>query len=337
MQETDSFRRRLAGSVAALWCSLSVASYGAFEGFGAVTSGGNDRGTVRVTSLDDSGSGTLRAALEGGGSRRIVFQVSGTIVLQNALKIQDVAFITVDGSTAPPPGITLQGAPLVIDDAHDIIITHLRIRDSRGDGIRLRESRNVVIDHCSISNAADENIGITEDVRNVTVSWCMIGDTRAESFELKSKGMLIANFFEPPVSHVTLHHNLFVNQSQRSPQVSTAGLFDVRNNVVLGWSAYGMRMRNGARGNIVNNVLESESNPKRALVLPDNAGPVYVAGNRGPGSQDLDRVRTADKPFEVAPVTTDPTARVREKVLEGAGAFPRDSIDDRLIRIGASK
>jgi pectate lyase len=299
----------------------------AYEGFGTTTQAGNQGQVVEVTSLEDSGSGTLREALKAGETpRRIIFRVGGTIKLQRPVKIKEQSFITIDGSTAPSPGITLVDRPLYIQDSHDILITHIRVRHSQSDGLTIRGSHHVIVDHCSLTDAGDENIGITQDCHDVTVSWCIIGDTRSGS-ELKPKGVLIANFDKPAVTNVSLHHNLFLHESQRNPQISTVGLFDIRNNVIWHWRAYGIRMRRGARGNIINNVFKTEVNARKAILLTENPGPVYIEGNQGPENFDVNRLSTAQSPFSVATVSTDPVEAVEQKVLRDAGALPRDEID----------
>ena len=305
-----------------------------FEGFGSTTPGGSNGTTVEVTSLRDSGPGTLRTALSSGNNRRIVFTIGGTITLQRRLELRGKSFVTIDGSTAPTPGITLEGHILYIRDSHDIVVNHLRVRNSVADGILVwNGSSKVVIDHCSVTDSTDENINITEDTSNVTVSWCIIGDTRPDSFAHKTKGMLIANFSKAPVTKVSLHHNLFINQHQRNPQLSTAGLFDLRNNVIWNWGSYGIRIRNGAWGNIINNVFATDNKPDNAVILAADAGPVYIHGNQSPKAADVDTLRTASAPFPVAPVTTDPVSEVKQKVLQGAGAFPRDDVDAFLIEL----
>jgi pectate lyase len=310
---------------------FTISLHAAFEGFGSSTPGGNNAGTTVVTSLADAGPGTLRDALVKGNNQRIVFTVGGTINLKSRLELRGRGFITVDGSTAASPGITLQGNGFYIRNSHDIVITHIRIRDSVSDGITLWDnSYNVVFDHLSVTNSADGNIDITEDTRNVTVSWCIIGDTRSNSFALKSKGMLLASFEKLPVTGVSLHHNLFINRFQRSPQISTAGLFDIRNNVIRDWGAYGIRIRAGAQGNIVNNVFRTKNNELKAVILESDAGPVHIAGNQGPSSANVNALSTKASPFAVAPVKTDPVLEVERKVLVGAGAFPRDHTDTLL-------
>jgi pectate lyase len=316
----------------ALDAATTVSSSLAFEGFGSSTPGGNNGAVVEVTSLADSGSGTLREALSRGNNIKIVFKVGGTINLQSSLSIRGRSFITIDGSTAPAPGITLHGNGFYIRTSHDIILTHLRIRNSASDGITLwNGSERVVIDHLSVTNSFDGNLDITENTRDITVSWSIIGDTRSDSFALKSKGMLVANFNEPAVSNVSLHHNVFINEFQRSPQISSPGLVDIRNNVIRDWSAYGIRMRQGAWGNIVNNIFDTNTNAEDAVVLESDAGPVFIQGNVGPGARNVNSQSTSVGSMAVAPVSTDAAADLEAIVLGGAGAFPRDAVDHSLV------
>jgi hypothetical protein len=107
-----------------------------FEGFGAVTRGALDCAgyeTFHVTSLANSGTGTLRDAVSAG-CRYIVFDVGGTITLSSALSI-DESYLTIDGLSAPSPGITIRqpgtSTKTVIisdtgEDVHDVVIHHLR-------------------------------------------------------------------------------------------------------------------------------------------------------------------------------------------------------------------
>ena len=80
-----------------------------YEGFGAKTKGAasSPAGSTdfHVTSLADSGKGTLRDGLSAGG-RRIVFDVAGTITLASTLEVR-YPYVTIDGATAPKPGITI--------------------------------------------------------------------------------------------------------------------------------------------------------------------------------------------------------------------------------------
>src|SRR5262245_64407193 len=111
---------------------------------------------VRVTTLDDAARGSLRQALRGG-NRTIVFDVAGEIQLTSHLYVGG-AFVTVDGFSAPPPGITLRGHGLIIRGnrgAHDVVVRGIRVRDSAIDGIQVSYgAHNVVIDHVSVAGSA---------------------------------------------------------------------------------------------------------------------------------------------------------------------------------------
>lgn len=84
------------------------------EGEGAISLGGRGGRAIVVTTLDDAGPGSLRAAVEASGPRTVVFAVSGTIALKTPLQIKN-GRITVAGQTAPGDGITLRDQPLMID------------------------------------------------------------------------------------------------------------------------------------------------------------------------------------------------------------------------------
>jgi pectate lyase len=303
-----------------------------YEGFGAATRGGDGSPEVAVTSLEDAGPGTLRAALQGG-NRKIVFRVGGSIQLAKALVIEQPN-ITLDGASAPSPGITIRERPLAIQDTHDVILRYLRLRDSNDDNLRLSgQCRNIVIDHCSSTGAGDGGIDITRDYhhpehfpRDVTVSWCLIAGT--------DKAMLLDT-----AANLSLHHNLFSGNNQRNPQLHNVQGFDLRNNVVRRWGSYGVRVRAGSTGNIVNNVFGPSSNPGKrpdaALIVvagADPAGKVYVDGNLGPGGYDLNKPGTLDQAPAAPAVATLPAARLEAAVLTGAGARPLDAIDQAFVR-----
>lgn len=90
------------------------------------------RGTTvyKVTNLNDSGPGSLRAALEAEGPRVVVFEVSGTIALKRRIALQPHnSYLTIAGATAPSPGIVIKDHGLRVNDGcHDVLIQHLRIR-----------------------------------------------------------------------------------------------------------------------------------------------------------------------------------------------------------------
>jgi alpha-tubulin suppressor-like RCC1 family protein/subtilisin-like proprotein convertase family protein len=77
---------------------------------------------------DDGTFGTFRDAVSST-NRTIIFDISGVIYLQSPLTITN-SYLTIAGQTAPPGGITLAGAPVTVQNAHDIILRDLRLRSS---------------------------------------------------------------------------------------------------------------------------------------------------------------------------------------------------------------
>ncbi len=252
----------------------------AYQGFGAKTPGGSAKAIVRVANLNDSGPGSFRDAVSQG-NRTVVFDVAGEIILTKTVYIRG-AFITVDGFTAPGPGITLKNYGLSISGnrgAHDIIVRGIRVRDAgikgdkeQSDGMNVvKGAYNVVIDHVSIHGSEDGNMDIGTDSRDVTVSWSIFAEPRATQ-----KNMLIK--YNP--SRISLHHNIFVHAQQRNPQVAidntgtaaTDTTLDMRNNLVWDWAGgYGTLIWSGSRANVVNNFYSSPrsfpKNQKQALVV----------------------------------------------------------------------
>src|SRR6476659_10998443 len=106
--------------VAVLLTAAGAPAARAEQGFGAGTPGGSGKPVVHVVNLADSGAGSLRDAVSAG-NRYVVFDVAGDIPLVSDVFVRG-AFVTVDGSTAPAPGITLRTHGLSISGdrgAHD--------------------------------------------------------------------------------------------------------------------------------------------------------------------------------------------------------------------------
>ncbi|HUC84033.1 MAG TPA: hypothetical protein VL970_02490, partial [Candidatus Acidoferrales bacterium] len=96
------------------------------EGFGAFTPGGRGGKMIYVENLNDSGPGSLRAAIEAPGARTILFHVGGVISLKSKLVIAGPC-ITIDGSQAPGPGILVRNHGLEVH-THDVVLRHFRVR-----------------------------------------------------------------------------------------------------------------------------------------------------------------------------------------------------------------
>jgi hypothetical protein len=159
------------------------------EGFGSTTPGGRGGAVLEVTSLDDHGPGTLRAALEAKGPRLVVFRVGGVIALEKQLEVRE-PFLTIAGQTAPGDGVELLHAGLVIW-THDVVVQHLRVRPGNvttvepddNDAIQVNGEPdgtggafNVVLDHVSASWGEDEVLQTYFGVHDITVSWSIISE-----------------------------------------------------------------------------------------------------------------------------------------------------------------
>src|SRR5688572_4579217 len=188
---------------------------GGYEGFGRSTTGGAGQSVYRVTSLADSGAGTLRDALSQG-SRCVVFDVAGTINLSSELRVKSNT--TIDGFTAPTPGITLRRRTLGIDSVSNVIVRGLRVRDtldsgvSDQDGIRIYNSANVVVSHCSFSRFEDGGVDVTQNSNNVTLQWNIFGNGNpAHNF------LMLISY---AAKRVSVHHNLFIDGTDRQPAIN---------------------------------------------------------------------------------------------------------------------
>ena len=244
---------RIALGAAAL-LSAGVAS--GYEGFGAVTQGAascpTPPATYHVTSLADSGSGTLRDALSQS-CRHIVFDVGGTITLQSHLRVQ-TSYLTVDGASAPAPGITISqptvNTGVMVESsssasAHDIIVHHLRhvgpgghsdsIADMWGLDGEANPVYNVVLDHLTLSGSNDGTMDLYGDVRDVTISWNFIKDTTT-ALHLSHDDSLR--------ERISFHHNVFARNNERQIRMRHQnGVLDFVNNVVYGWGWEGCAAR----------------------------------------------------------------------------------------------
>jgi hypothetical protein len=280
-----------------------------------------------VTTLADSGKGSLREALRHG-NRTIAFDVAGEIALSTHLYVGG-PFTTIDGLSAPAPGITLRGHGLIIRGnrgVHDVIVRGLRVRDSAIDGIQVAYGAyNVLIERVSVAGSADGNLDISES-RDVTVAWSIIGDNK--------KSMLIK--YRP--ARITLHHNALVGSLERNPQVriddtatAMAGEItaDLRNNVVANWhTGYGTIVWYGPWVNVVNNVYASA---KHSSALEVRSARVFAAGNVAGGERDVNRLGTEPAPFAAAAVDTQDACAAARLVLAHAGVRPLDARDQQLL------
>ena len=221
------------------------------EGYGKYTVGGRGGAVYEVTNLNDSGEGSLRAAVEAEGPRTIVFRISGTIDLKSDLRIKN-PYITIAGQTAPGDGICIKRYPLMIS-ADEVIIRYIRVRFGDealkdADAVSSRYVKNLILDHVSASWSVDEVMSIYHG-EYTTVQWCLVAESMFNSNHPTKNNHGFGGIWGSNYS--TYHHNLIANNSNRNIRfASGCGNTDYRNNVVYNWgfeSTYGAEAQQ--RGN----------------------------------------------------------------------------------------
>ncbi len=333
------------------------------EGFGAQTIGGRGGRVIEVTNLNDDGPGSLRSAVEAEGARIVVFRVSGTIELEESLKIEN-PFLTIAGQSAPGDGITLKGYELRIR-THDVIIRYLRIRigpTANEDAVQLLGAENVILDHNSFSWATDENASATAGSRNITFQWNLITEGLNNSTHSEgshSKGSLLSGS-----TNLSVHHNLFAHNDARNPRIGSSDnsygiqVADVVNNVIYNWGTRATEVKDFVNANIVGNYYKlgpssvgytEDDTPEVMLHGSDTDRSLFVEGNYGPtcptgcadnwnmvGESDGDAVSRVQQSTSRHPaplVTTSSAQMAFDQVLAEAGAIlpDRDAVDERVI------
>ncbi|MEZ4708516.1 MAG: hypothetical protein R3A44_15010 [Caldilineaceae bacterium] len=347
--------------------ATDIPAFPGAEGYGAQSIGGRGGRAIEVTNLNDSGPGSLRAAIDAVGLRIVIFRVGGTIELVTPLVISN-PYITIAGQTAPGGGITLKthdsmdNGALEIATAH-VILRYVRIRPGPMAGLSHnvdalilgRTARYVMIDHCSFSWSTDETISIWYDASDITMQWSIISEalwSTTHDGGPQSYGLLVGD----QSSRVSIHHNLFAHNHRRNPRV-TGGDIDIVNNVIYNPGSTPSRLygdlvngnTTGARYNYVGNLIKPgpDSLFDYEIKLTSNDGSfftAYVAGNIGPRRPnetlaDLEMVEPEGRQFMVAnrhsapPVTTQSAQEAYGLVLNQAGVTlpQRDSVDSRVI------
>ncbi|MEH6307156.1 polysaccharide lyase [Olivibacter sp. CPCC 100613] len=275
------------------------------EGGGAFSFGGRGGKVYVVSSLADSGPGTLREACEQGGARTIVFNVAGIIHLKSPISIR-APYITIAGQTAPGDGVCIAGESVLID-THDVVIRYMRFRRGSTDVTRRDDALggngigNIIIDHVSASWGLDENMSMYRHVYNR-------GDSTKQE-KLPTVNVTIQNsIFSEALDRYnhafgstigglnsTFMRNLWASNISRNPSIGMYGDFGFVNNVIFNWwnrSADGGDHRSFF--NFINNyykpgpitpidqpighrILKPEGNRDRGH--ENEYGKAYVAGN----------------------------------------------------------
>lgn len=351
--------------------SFSELAFDNAVGFGTSTVAGKYGQVIRVTNLNPNGPGSLVDAINQEGARIIVFEVGGVIDLQKQQIIITEPYLTIAGQTAPSPGITIIKGSLSIE-THDVLIKHISVRpgdahELRGsgwepDGISVRGEKayNVVVDHCSLTWAVDENLSVTgprtmgyeNTAKKVTFSSCIIAEGLNNSTHSKgahSMGSLIHDF----CTDIAIIRNLYAHNERRNPyfKANTTGV--IVNNYIYNPGKEGIYMNyleeefegsgispeNGKIA-IVGNVMKLGHSSDSWMPFLKKKGDVYLEDNIATNKidQPIHLLKGSISLLNFKPVWPEgliplPSSEVQNNVLLSVGSRPRDrdKIDERII------
>jgi len=339
------------------------------EGYGRFAKGGRGGRVIHVTNLNDSGPGSLRAAIDETGPRTIVFDVSGVIELKSKLLITGTkgnGFVTLAGHTAPGKGVVIKGWTFGMIGGSDVVVRFIRTRigTSSGetmDGMGMASAENSIFDHCSISWTIDEAFS-SRSANDITLQRTLISEALNQAGHRKY-GDNAQHGYCASIGGDTgsFHHNLLAHCAGRnwslagglgkSPFVYV-GKIDIRNNVVYNWRH---RTTDGGAHevNFVNNYYKPGPSTEVLFALnAQNDGfpgtqRYYFEGNIMEGhwdesNQDKGKKATGEprdydpwvsEPFFESYVTTQSASDAYENVLADVGANVPvlDDHDKRVI------
>ncbi len=345
----------LRGESAAQAEPLQIAFPGA-EGYGRFAQGGRGGRIMAVTTLADSGPGSLRNCIEFKGPRICVFRVAGVIRFEKKRPVIYNPYITIAGETAPGGGIIVTHSggkdgltPLVIKDTHDVVIRHIRVRPDRlseqrgsNDAFTIENSARVILDHVSGSWAQDELYDGHGDNTLITVSRSIF----AEGLKNHDKCALLNSDPRGP-QRISFLQNLCAHNGDRNPDINAppGSCVEVVNNVFYNAStefAEVWESNGGGPVSIVGNHFRSGPNTpagtaaiRRGRIGSKGPSEIYQQDNLLDGDLTLVSLNAqsslVDEP--ACPLTIDPLPAddVLPEVLRSSGAHPRDGVDLRII------
>jgi hypothetical protein len=291
----------------------SIPAFPGAEGGGAYTFGGRGGRVIVVTSLADSGPGSLREACEQGGARIVVFNVAGIIRLKTPLMIR-APYITIEGQSAPGDGICVAGESVWLN-THDVLVRFMRFRRGetnvgrRDDSIGGNPIGNIMIDHVSASWGLDENMSMYRHMYNDSTG---IPEQKLGTVNITIQNSIFSESLDTwnhafgstlGGENCTFMRNLWADNAGRNPSIGWNGVFNFANNVMFNWvhrSVDGGDYR--ALYNIINNYYKpGPSTPKdtnigHRILKPESGrsklkyqvyGRAYVAGNIVEGFPDV--------------------------------------------------
>lgn len=299
----------------------AIPAFPGAEGYGKHAKGGRGGDVIYVTTLEDSGTGSLRSALEASVPRNVLFRISGTITLESPIVVRN-PYLTIAGQTAPGDGIAIrttgfgaQGNTIntISVRTHDVVIRHIRVRPAstvaffREDNISASwmdaigfwgpDAHDCIVDHVSTSWGCKDEILAWDGPHDITIQNSILAEGLTPNRH--SKGSLIGG----RANQVTFYRNLFAHNEGRNPYVKASdrddapAIFQVVNNVIYDWGRYSSEIGcDDSRywspnpgmtyANLIGNYYKAGPSTDRLtyeiLACLKGRVKVYVAGNIGP-------------------------------------------------------
>ena len=254
-----------------------------YQGYGYAVPGGGDGTICRVTNLADSGTGSLRGCISTSRTctstpLTIIFNgVAGDIPMSSNINLTaNNCKMTIDGSTATSPGITItKGTPCATSPTcpaaastcmgreftigassggvtQNIILTYLRFTGNYQQGWGYCEGggyatlgpqynfSNLVFDHLTVRNGGDGAPDIwsgTSAVTNVSMSNMLIAWSSHPQL-IGSQSGSCGGCSTRSRSQISLYRNVYARFGQRGPLIRGNVLdLEFRNNIVFDWSS----------------------------------------------------------------------------------------------------
>lgn len=279
------------------------------EGYGRYSKGGRGGKVIEVTNLNDSGAGSLRAAVMTTGARTIVFTVGGAIQLKSKIVIDSsLGSVTVAGQTAPGKGIQIRNYAFGMIGGSDVLMRFVRVgiggvSMTAMDGMGLASAENSIYDHCSINWTIDEAFS-SRNAHNITLQRTMLSECLNQSYHYNDStadhtGTQPHGFAASISGSIgSFHHNLLAHCAGRNWSLAgniskdgkkMTGDLDITDNVVYNWQ---YRTTDGQNHNLnfVNNYYKpGPASTKFTAISLDYYGWVpdtaswYISGNVMPG------------------------------------------------------
>lgn len=236
----------------------------------------------------------------------------------------------------------------------------------KGGSIGIENGSNFIIDHCTFGWSSEENMTIYDN-KKTTVQWCIVHEGLFSSGHGKGARSYGAQWGGETA---TFHHNLLAHNVSRTPRFNGTKNNDVDvhfeyiNNVNYNWgkanSAYGadVLIDGTYRGNFINNYYKpgpARPGTESSLFIQSYCKPNenrtakwFISGNfmEGDANKALNKDNTkgiettgvskslliADEPFKMSnSVKVESAKDTYKSVLASVGAFPRDSVDRRIV------